>query len=332
MKIMFFCWAHEIEIELRYATKYLSQIQQQFVFAPLIRLEDKPKYEEIILKLSESDGNITIAPVYLKSPDSKFSNLLNPNIFIRDFLSISKVIKRSKPDVIVCFYISHAYPLALLKRRFKFSLCTVAMGSDVNLENSRIQKMARKFIYRNCDLIFARSWKLKEKIEEEHDCNVIVNPSSTDTSFFKPLDSKAELREKWNINSNEHVILTVCRLDKNKAVDVLLKAISTLKNNNVRVLVAGDGVERKALEELSSTLGLQKKVTFLGSKNRSELLELYNLSDVFTLSSYAEGLPRVVLDVVVCPSWQLRRDDRPPASMDAYTSQLEKLKGTDRVD
>jgi hypothetical protein len=37
------------------------------------------------------------------------------------------------------------------------------------------------------------------------------------------------------------------------------------------------------------------------------------------------GVP-VVLDVIVCPSRQLRRDDRPPASMLAYISYLEKLK------
>ncbi|MCW4018868.1 MAG: glycosyltransferase [Candidatus Bathyarchaeota archaeon] len=300
MKIMFFCWAHEIEVELLYVAKYLAHLPQQFVVAPLVRFEDKQRYTEALQALAESGAYIEVAPIYLKSPNISFFNLLNPNVAVRDFLSISKVIRHTKPDAIVCFYVLHAYPLALLKKFHTFSLSVVAMGTDVNLENSYLQKKARQFIYRNCDLIFARSWKLKEIIEKEHDCNVIVSPSSTDTFFFKPLDSKAELRDKWGIGLDEHVILAVCRLDKNKAVDVLLKAVNTLPDGAVKVLIAGDGDERNALEELASTLGLQEKVTFLGVRNRLELLELYNLSDVFTLSSYAEGLPRVLIEAMAC--------------------------------
>ena len=56
------------------------------------------------------------------------------------------------------------------------------------------QKIARKFVYKNSDLILARSWKLKEKIEKEgYKGNVIVSPSSTDTSFFKHLTIRLNL-------------------------------------------------------------------------------------------------------------------------------------------
>lgn len=286
--------------ELLHVSKYLSQFGHQFVLAPIIRFKDKTYYAKVISKLSESNQNTTVVPVYLKSANSNFSNLLNPNTAARDFLSIKKVIKSSKPDVVVCFYISHAYPLALLKKFFNFSLCTVAMGSDINLENSFLQKTVRKFIYRNCDLIFARSWRLKAKIEKEYPCNVVVSPSSTDTSFFKPLTPKSKLREKWDIKPDDYVVLTVCRLDRYKGVDVLLGAIEKLQNNRLRVLVVGDGEERKALKQFSTELGISNNVVFLGSRNREDLLELYNLSDIFVLASYSEGLPRVILEAMAC--------------------------------
>ena len=300
MKIMLFCWAQEIPNEILHVAKYFSEFEHQFILTPLIRFKDKIIYSEDLLKLSGTSENVTVAPVYLKSPNSNFSNLLNPKMLISDFLSIRKVIKYSKPDVIVCFYISHAYPLALLKKFFNFSLCAVAMGSDVNLDNGFLQKIFKKFVYRNSDLIFARSWKLKDKIEEEHNCNVIVNPSSIDTSFFKPLDSKARLKEKWHIDANAKIILTVSRLDKNKAVDVLLKSLGNSKKGNIRVLVVGEGEERKTLEELSYALGLQQQVTFMGLRSKIELLELYNIADLFVLSSYSEGLPRVLLEAMAC--------------------------------
>jgi glycosyltransferase involved in cell wall biosynthesis len=300
MKIMLFCWAQEITNEILHAANYFSEFEHQFILTPLIRFKDKSTYAQALTELSETSQNILVAPIYLKSPNSNFSNLLNPNTLMRDFLSIRKVVKRSKPDVVICFYILHDYPLAFLKKLSGFSLCTVAMGSDVNLDNGFLQKLAKNFVYRNSDLIFARSWKLKDVIEEEHNRSVIVSPSSTDTSFFKPLNSKTKLKEKWSINVNAQVILTVCRLDKNKGVDVLLKSLGTAKKDNLKVLVVGDGEERKALEELSSALDLREQVVFMGLRSKMELLELYNLSDLFVLTSYSEGLPRVLLEAMAC--------------------------------
>jgi len=257
-------------------------------------------YEGVIIQLSQRNKKIPVDPIYLKSPDSSFKNLLNPKVLLNDFLTIFKVLRRSKPNVIVCFYISHAYPLAVLKRIFKFSLCIVAMGSDVNLENSLYHRLARKFIYRNCELIFARSLELKERIEKECECNVVVIPSGADTSFFRPLNLRTMLRRKWGIKPRSRVILTVCRLDKNKGVDILIKSLRVLNSDDVNLLIAGEGLELKALRELSSALGIQKNVTFLGFRAREELLELYNLADMFALASYSEGLPRVLIEAMAC--------------------------------
>jgi glycosyltransferase involved in cell wall biosynthesis len=297
---MFFFWADEINKEINHVTPYLAQFNHSFILTPLIRLNDKANHTEALTQLSNTSENITVEPIYLKSQNSSFTNLLNPNTLIHDLRSIRKTLKHSKPDVIVCFYLSHAYPLVLLKRSLKFSLCTVAMGSDVNLDNSFLQKMARKFVYRNSALIFARSWKLKEKIEEEHPCNVVVSPSSASTSFFRPISGKSQLRSNWGLELACPVILTVCRLDKNKGVDVLLNAISLSKHQNIHLLIVGEGTEKNALEELSRKLGLEKRVVFLGQRSKQELLELYNLADVFVLASYSEGLPRVLIEAMAC--------------------------------
>ena len=76
---------------------------------------------------------------------------------------------------------------------------------------------------------------------------------------------------------------------------LLLSALGMLNNDCVKLLVAGDGPEKKTLVDLSSSLGLENKVVFVGLKRKFELLELYNLADVFVLASYSEGLPRVLI-------------------------------------
>jgi len=300
MRIMFFCWAEEMKVELVNWALYLARLPHDFIITPLIRLRDEMNYEGTVSRLNRAYANIVVDPIYLRTPSSSFENLLNPSILLGDFISIFKVIKRSRPNVVICFYLSHAYPLVILKRVLKFSLGVVAMGSDVNLENSLLHKSVRRLIYRNCELIFASSWKLKERIEEECTRSVIVIPSSADVSFFRPIDSRAVLRQKWGIKEGNRVILTVCSLVKIKGVNVLIKALRVLNSVDVDLLVVGEGPERKKLEKLSFVLGMEKRVTFLGFRNRDELLELYNLADVFVLASYSEGLPRVLIEAMAC--------------------------------
>jgi glycosyltransferase involved in cell wall biosynthesis len=298
MKIMLFCWAQEMKTELFHLGSFFADFKFSFIITPLVRLKEKRNYLSVMSQLNKTSKNLVVDPIYLVSQDSSYLNLLHPNILFGDFLSIFRVLNRSRPDVIVCYYVSHAYPLVMLKRIFKFSLCVVAMGSDINLENSLPQRLMKAYVFRNSELIFARSWKLKERIEKEHGYSATVIPSAAESSFFRPLGSKTKLRQKWDIRENSLVILTVCTLNKNKGVDILIKSLRSLESDNVHLLIAGEGVERKSLEELSYALGLQKTVSFLGFKSRDELLELYNLSDIFALASYSEGLPRALIEAM----------------------------------
>jgi glycosyltransferase involved in cell wall biosynthesis len=73
--------------------------------------------------------------------------------------------------------------------------------------------------------------------------------------------------------------LVVCasRLFPKKGIDVLLRAAARLKEEtpSLRVLVAGDGPEKAALESLSARLGVQSHVQFLGHLKRERLEELF---------------------------------------------------------
>jgi glycosyltransferase involved in cell wall biosynthesis len=91
-------------------------------------------------------------------------------------------------------------------------------------------------------------------------------------------------------------ILTVCRLVPWKGVEHL---ITTIKNiPDVRLIIAGDGVERGRLVELAKSQGLSTRVLFLGQIKKEQVRWVFNYSDLFILNSSYEGLPHVVLEAM----------------------------------
>lgn len=305
MRVMLFVYDRDFKVYVTRSISTIPQLSCDFVIAPLARSTQEEEYNRIMSQIQEKYGKMEIRPIYLKSPDSRLRNLLNPYVLFNDFSSIFRILVRSRPDVIVCFCLRHVYPLLVLRRILKFSICGYAMGSDVNVTSGFFDRVVKRFVYRECDMIFAVADDLKRKIEKSRSCSVTVIPHGVDPELFKPLQSKAALRQKWGIGPSDIVILTVCRLDKNKGVDVLIKALHVFDSNAIgerelRLLIAGEGAEREALEKLSSDLGVQENVTFLGFRDTGELLELYNLADLFALASYSEGLPKALLEAMAC--------------------------------
>lgn len=104
---------------------------------------------------------------------------------------------------------------------------------------------------------------------------------------------RAEL--EW---TDEVIGIIVARIDGRKGHRVLLDALDEVRQSepHVRLLVAGDGQDRAALERLTDEKGLRHMVRFLG--NRSDVDALLDASDFFVLPSDREGLPLSVLEAM----------------------------------
>ena len=92
----------------------------------------------------------------------------------------------------------------------------------------------------------------------------------------------------------------VARLDKVKDQAGLISAFKLLRDEagqaGCRLVIAGEGPQRDALERQVAELGLAESVRLLG--NRSDVAELLAECDVFVLSSIAEGMPVTLLEAM----------------------------------
>lgn len=115
---------------------------------------------------------------------------------------------------------------------------------------------------------------------------VRVVPLGTDPGFFRPGVPTAGVRERYGLEGGRW-ILSVSRLAAHRGVDVVLRALALLQGveADVRYAVAGTGDGRRELEQLSSELGLDQRVRFLGGVPEADLAALYNLADVYVAPS-----------------------------------------------
>jgi L-malate glycosyltransferase len=93
------------------------------------------------------------------------------------------------------------------------------------------------------------------------------------------------------------VIGWVGRMVPVKGLSTLLRAVAEMTwTPRPTLLLAGDGPERAALEDLARSLGIAEKVCFLGFVQNA--WPLYSEMDVFALPSHQEGIPMVLLEAM----------------------------------
>lgn len=105
-----------------------------------------------------------------------------------------------------------------------------------------------------------------------------------------------DLRDELGIPAGAPVAGTVGTLRVEKRFDVLIRAAASLSERvpQLRVLIAGEGPERAALESLISELGVSRIVTLLGS--RTDVPDVLAALDVAIVCSDFEGSPLSVME------------------------------------
>ena len=150
--------------------------------------------------------------------------------------------------------------------------------------------------YKRADAISARSFMLAEKIKK-------LSPFAANKTFvaFSGIDKDViEPVEYFEQKSSEKhrpfVIAATAKLIKRKNIDIIIRALKKLKDDNVVLKIMGDGKERKNLEKLVKDLNLQEKVIFEGWLSNEQVLLKLRQSDMFVLLSTGETFGMAYLE------------------------------------
>lgn len=108
------------------------------------------------------------------------------------------------------------------------------------------------------------------------------------------------LKERLGIGKDERVLLAVGRFSREKAQADLINALGTLHrvnpDLNFRLVLVGEGPERRAIERAAETEGIASRIIFAGQVGN--VRPFYGLADALVLPSHSEGSPNVLLEAM----------------------------------
>lgn len=103
-------------------------------------------------------------------------------------------------------------------------------------------------------------------------------------------------------NQRMYDIVSFSRIDKNKNIDLLLRAVARIKDScTIKLIIAGDGDELKNLEVVADNLKMRDNVKFVGYISKLEdKVNIYTNSKIFVSCSKGEGFPVSLLEAMSC--------------------------------
>lgn len=186
----------------------------------------------------------------------------------------------------------------------------------------KIVDVYTKYIYKNADIVFAVSQKVKDylgssKMLANQKLILVENAIDRSTIFTRQALEHSEknildIKNKYHIEQGDFVLLYFGRVSPEKRLKELLKIFASVAKKSdkaMKFLVLGDGPAKEDLIALSKKLKIDKKAFFLGFIERENLIDYFTLSNLFVSASISETYSMTVTEALSAGLPVLLRED-----------------------
>lgn len=182
---------------------------------------------------------------------------------------------------------------------------TVSSKKMIGVQKFNPFQHLRSWTWKRCDALVAISPKIynefKERGVDESKCYLI--PNGVDTSrFYHSVTKYTEIRKKYNISSNEIVLLSIGEICDRKGSDISFRILVELleEYNDVRLFFVGeyDGIYFDRFGKDFTQLVESGNIIITGIVDNPE--DFINAADFFLFPSRKEGLGNAPLEAMAC--------------------------------
>lgn len=210
-------------------------------------------------------------------------------------------IRRHRPDVLFCAGSTYVIVVALVRLVLGPNCPPVACKLSNSLERRDLAAPARTAFHlwlRAHRLFIDRFVGMAEPMRDEIERLLAVAAARIDI-IPDPALKEVELGDIANgprAPSAARCFVAIGRMNAQKNFPLLLKAFSDAASADDRLVIIGDGPQRRRLLRLAKRLGIADQVEMPGHAQSSA--QALSNADVFVLSSNYEGVPAVIIEAL----------------------------------
>ena len=220
---------------------------------------------------------------------------INPDIIhLQDPTSICSqlkaIAKKKRIPLVITHHFSLDYVISYLKYLKPF--------------HPQIKKILTAYLikfYNSIDELICPTDTIKQELSRwDIKTPITIISNGVDLERFFSYSSPVYIRSKFHLPTNP-IVLYLGRIDQDKNVEVLIKAIpKVVKETTAHFLIAGSGSKLPSIRKMVEKMGIKQVIHFLGNidHNSRDLVEVYQISEVFTIPSAIETQSIVTMEAM----------------------------------
>lgn len=219
------------------------------------------------------------------------------------YFKLKKIIKQNKIEQI---FTPNILPLGILAYFLKIPYIISLHGLDINLALKNRPQLTKKILAGAKAIVTntENTAKIIEPIGIDKSKIFVLYPGLDFNTDYDPVKLSA-WRKKLAIG-DEKILLTLGRLKKRKAQDLVIEAVDKLKNDyNLKYFIVGQGEEKENLKKLIDKHNLSKSIFIFDNIGDEDLIYFFKLANIFVmphrkLGDDIEGFGIVFLEAGLC--------------------------------
>lgn len=140
----------------------------------------------------------------------------------------------------------------------------------------------------------------KEKYDVKRNIHIIPTGIEVERFYRENIDEKeiTKLKKQYGIKKNDFTLIFVGRIAEEKNIPFLIKVMSKIKNEKIKLLIIGDGPDKEKYEKLSKEKNTENNIVFTGKVPWDKIPSYYSIGNAFISASKTETQGLTIIEAM----------------------------------
>lgn len=165
---------------------------------------------------------------------------------------------------------------------------------------SKLIYISLVYFYNHCDAVMVPSQTFAASVKSMGVKKRIIPISNgVNINVCLPGEKSQEIYEKFNLPKDKTLFFYIGRIDRDKNIETIFKALTRLPNS-LHFVIGGGGKDKQKLQNIAKNLKVNNKITWITFSSKEEIIKTYQTVDCFIIMAPFESQSIVALEAISC--------------------------------